>query len=272
MIPESLDPRDRADMTRPSFIRLGAASHRGLHLLPVANYFFASRLTVIDIVAAELSQAALNYPLAFLPYEEEVELVGLLSLEEGHNLFVSASGAWLADCVPASVATYPFRYRSASKGGRPVLLADAASGLLRPDAGDGGAPLFDAQGRPAEKLREVVTALKAYEKSRRLTRKVCWQLRAAGLLVPWGQGSEAPALRPLLRVDEARLRRLGLPELDALRQSGALLLAHAHLISLAGMPRLMRLAQAHATAEARRRKLLSSCFQLDEGAVDSFNF
>jgi hypothetical protein len=260
------------DMTRPSYVRLSAASHRGLRLLPMQDYSFASRAVLVDVVAAELSQAALNYPLGFLPREDAVDLVGLMSLEEGRNVFVSASGAWLTDWVPASVSTYPFRYRAEGKGGRPALLADAGSGLFTLEADERAELLFDAEGRPTDRLKKIVEALKAFEKSRRLTQKVCGQIRQAGLLVPWGKGCEAPSLRTMLRIDEPRLQKLTLPELGALRQSGALLLIYAHLFSLAGLPRLMRLAQVHATAEQQRRQFLQSCFPIDTGLEDSFKF
>lgn len=267
------------DMTRPRLERLGAASHRALAFRPAPDYAYAGRVTLAPIVAAELSLAALNYPLAFLPGpatqegdEGPMELVALFSIEEKHNLFVAANGSWLTDFVPASISTYPFRYRSGGHSGHSALFADMASGLLGTGPEHGGEPLFDPAGKPAAKMRQIVGALQAFERSRRLTQKVCGQVRQAGLLVPWGKVKDAPSLARLLRVDEPRLAKLSLRELDALRQSGALLLVYAHLISLAGLARLHRLARVHASAERQRRELLASCFQVDESIEDSFKF
>lgn len=271
-IAKSLAASGQPDMTRPQFVRLGAATHGRLRFRPAPDYFFAGSASMTPIVAAELSLAALNYPLAFLPREDTVELVGLLTIEEGRNLFVSASGAWLADCVPASVCTYPFRYQSGGKGGRPALFADMGSGLLSSGETEEGERLFDEEGRPSAKMREIVAALKAYEKSRRLTQKVCGQIRQAGLLVPWAEGGMSNAMHELMRVDEPRLGKLSLPELHALRQSGALLLVYAHLVSLAGLPRLARLAKVHAATDRQRRQFLESCFRIDPGIEDSFKF
>lgn len=271
----------RPDMTRPRLERVGAASHRGLAFRPAPDFAFASRAGMVPIVAAELSLAALNYPLAFLPTppaspqedgQETVELVGLLSLEEKRNLFVAANGAWLTDFVPASIGTYPFRYRPGSNGGHAALYADMASGLLGHGPEHGGEPLFGPDGKPSARMRQIVGALQAFEKSRRLTQKVCGQVLRAGLLVPWGQTKDAPSLSRLLRVDEPRLMKLGLRELDALRKSGALLLIYSHLISLAGLARLHRLTKVHASAERERRELLASCFQESESITDTFTF
>ncbi len=270
------------DMTRPRLERIGAASHRQLAFRPAPDFAFASRVAMVPIVAAELSLAALNYPLAFLPSAPAdpqqgadagpLELVGLLSIEEKRNLFVAANGAWLTDFVPASIGTYPFRYISGGHAGRSALYADMASGLLGHGPEHGGDPLFGPDGKPSEKMRQIVGALQAFEKSRRLTQKVCGQVRQAGLLVPWGETKDAPSLARLLRVDEPRLMKLGLRELDALRKSGALLLIYAHLLSLAGLARLYRLTKVHATAERERRQLFASCFQENESIEDSFKF
>lgn len=272
----------RPDMTRPRLERIGAASHRGLAFRPAPDFSFAGRAGMVPIVAAELSLAALNYPLAFLPTppaspQEEgapptMELVGLLSLEEKRNLFVAANGAWLTDFVPASIGTYPFRYRPGSNGGHAALYADMASGLFGHGQEHGGDPLFGPDGKPSAKMRQIVGALQAFEKSRRLTQKVCGQVLRAGLLVPWGQTKDAPSFARLMRVDEPRLMKLGLRELDALRKSGALLLIYSHLISLAGLARLHRLTKVHASAERERRELFASCFQENESIEDTFTF
>lgn len=280
--PTAAKPAAQPDMTRPRLERVGAASHRKLAFRPAPDFAFARRAGIVPIVAAELTLAALNYPLAFLPIpaaepsqagaEGPVELVGLLSLEEKRNLFVAANGAWLTDFVPASISTYPFRYRPGAGGGRAALYADMASGLLGSAEEHGGDPLFAPDGKPSAKMRQIVGALQAFEKNRRLTQKVCGQVRQAGLLVPWGKTKDAPSLASLMRVDEPRLQKLGLRELDALRRSGALLLVYAHLISLAGLARLHRLTKVHDAAERERRKLLASCFQETESIEDSFRF
>lgn len=272
----------RPDMTRPKLERIGAASHRGLAFRPAPDFSFASRVGMVPIVAAELSLAALNYPLAFLPTppadpqaeaaQPTMELVGLLSIEEKRNLFVAANGAWLTDFVPASIGTYPFRYRPGSGGGHAALYADMASGLLGHGPEHGGDPLFGPEGKPSPKMRQIVGALQSFEKSRRLTQKVCGQVLQAGLLVPWGETKDAPSLARLMRVDEPRLQKLGLRELDALRKSGALLLIYAHLLSLAGLARLHRLTKVHASAERERKELFASCFRENESIEDTFTF
>lgn len=258
-----------ADVTRQALVRITLSAHRHMSLRPIADYFFASAATTTEIVTAELAQAALNYPLAFVMRGEDLELVALLALNPGRNLFVSESGAWLSDFVPSSICTYPLQFRATATGGRSALLADANSGLIGVGKGE---PLFTVEGKPSEKTKEIVNILKMLEKSRKATRAACAQLLRYKLLVPWGPGSTAEPLRALCRVDEAAFNRLPQGMFLALRQAGALPIVYGHLLSLALLPRLAAMARIRSAAEEKRRKMLSSCFSVDEGLPDTIRF
>ena len=260
----------QADMTRPQPERVTAGAHGGLCLRPLADYFFASRVMVTDIVAAELAQAAVSFPLAFAGGGDDLRLVALLSTVADQNLFVSATGTWLTDFVPASLCTYPFTYQAPEDGGPAALYVDRASGLLDPAE---GAALFTEAGKPSDKMKEMVRILREYEKNRRLTRQICAALGRYGLLVPWGADCGVAALQGLLRVDEAALNRLPQGMFSALRQAGALPIAYAQLVSLALVPRLAGLARLHARAQEQRKQLLRSCFRQEDSILpDSFHF
>jgi hypothetical protein len=284
-VPQTGPAISPADFTRQELVRISKA-HRHLRFRPAGDYFFAARATLTNVVALELAQAAVSYPLAFIEDaqprggETGVELVALLSTVPERNLFVTPAGAWLSEFVPASINTYPFQYRHAegpSGPGNAALFVDQRSGLLGPDQGE---PLFDAEGKPSETTKEIVRVLRGLEKSRRATRKACARLRDCRLLAPWGSESEVPEFRRLLRLDETALNRLPQGVLSMLRQTGALAIAYAQMLSLAVLPRLAGLARRHAAADAQRQQFLSSCFQ-DPGSqgdlgglsgLDSFKF
>jgi hypothetical protein len=258
------------DGIRQELERVTLSAHGEMRFRPIANYLFAQGAMVADIAAAELAQAAINFPLAFVGRDEALDLVALLSTTPGRNLFVSDKGLWLADYVPASVCTYPFQYCTGAGGGAAALFVDMKSGLLTMNEGQ---PLFTEAGKPSDKTREIVHILRTYEKSRRATRKACAQLRQFNLLVPWGADCEVETLRKLWRVDEAMLNRLPQGAFEVLRQGGALPIIYAHLLSLALLPRLVALARMHSAADASKRKLLHSCFRMEEGLMDdSFKF
>jgi hypothetical protein len=275
-LPMGLNP---ADFTCQELARISIKAHRHMRFRPIGDYFFAARATLTNIVASELAQAAVTYPLAFMEDaqprggETGVELVALLTLLPERNLFVTSAGAWLSDFVPASINTYPFQYRQvegASGASGAVLFVDQKSGLIGPDEGE---PLFGADGKPSATTREIVRVLRGLEKTRRATRKACMKLRDCKLLVPWGSETEVPEFRRLLRLDEAALNRLPQGVLSMLRSAGALPIAYAQMLSMGVLPRLAGLAKRHAAADAKRRKLLDSCFKepvVDLG--DSFKF
>lgn len=258
-----------ADITRQAPVRITLSAHRHMSLRPITDYFFASSATTTEIVTAELAQAALSYPLAFVVRDGGIALVALLALNPGQNLFVSESGSWLSDFVPSSICTYPFQFRATEPGGRAALLADANSGLIGIGTGE---PLFTEEGKPSEKTKSIVHTLKLLEKSRKATRAACEQLLRYKLLVPWAPGSTVGPLRELFRVDENSFNRLPQGIFLLLRQACVLPIVYSHLLSLALLPRLAAMARICTAAEQKRRRLLNSCFSMDEGLPDTIPF
>lgn len=256
----------------PVLERVTRATHGALRLKPLADHFHAAGLWCAPLAAAEAPQAAVSFPLAFRAGEDGgAELLALFSLTPGRNHFVSEAGAWLCDFAPGHVTAHPFVYRADKAGGRAALFVEAGSPLLSPD---GGEPLFTAEGAPSERMKGIVRVLKGYNASLELAGRQASEALRFGVLTPWGPDCADEALRGLLRVDEAALSRLPLGMLDALRQSGALGLLYAQLVSMALLPRLAALGRMQAAARRRRGELLASCFREQEELVlpDSFRF
>lgn len=252
-----------------NLVRVSLSGHRHMCLRPPRDYFYADRLVMTEIVITELAQATVNFPLGLVVEDGEVRLMALLSLKADCNLFVSDKGTWLADHVPATLCTYPFRYFAPEGKSQAALFADMDSGLLTPDE---GAPLFTEEGKPSEKTKEIVGILRSLEKARKATRKACEQMLRYKLLVPWGQDCGVAPLQKLLRVNEAALARLPEGAHAALRQGGALPLIYAQLFSQAMLPRLQALCRMHDAMLAQRSRLLESCFRPDQEELDTFRF
>jgi hypothetical protein len=69
----------------------------------VANYTFAAADTVIPLVGAELSKAALAMPIGFVKLDDGYQLVAITSLQRGQNLYVAPDGKWLGGYIPAAL-------------------------------------------------------------------------------------------------------------------------------------------------------------------------
>jgi hypothetical protein len=256
-------------MPRRNLVRVSLSCHRHMCLRPLRDYFYADSLVMTEVVISELAQATVNFPLGLMVEDGVVKLMALLSLKADCNLFVSDKGTWLADHVPATLCTYPFRYFAPEGKSQAALFADMDSGLLTPHE---GAALFTEDGKPSERAKEIVGILRALEKARKATRKTCEQMLRYKLLVPWGEDCGIEPLQKLLRVNEAALGRLPEGAYAALRQSGAMPLIYAQLLSQAMLPRLQALCRMHDAMLSQRSRLLESCFRADHEELDMFHF
>lgn len=229
---------------------LDAEQHRDLRFTPNQPYDFARELVMIPVLAGEITRVAREMPVVF-PKSEGVPQA-LTGVRPGENLHVKDTGHWLGRYIPAHIRRYPFVLaeveisdaQRAEKGRQYAVQFDAAARHFeRPD----GHALLDAQGKPTEVLKNVQQILMGLQKDQERTRALVAQLDAAGLLVereiqvnPTANAANdtedtSHALSGLRLVDEKALARLDAETLATLRDSGALALVYAHLISLTNL-------------------------------------
>lgn len=199
------------------------------------GYLFASSIHMVPVVAAELSRLVTELPLAFTELDGEARLVAVLSLQPRMNPFVAPDGRWLGGYVPAALRGYPFRLAQVQGRTDSVLCVDEESGLLA-DAGD-GEPFFDADGKPAEAVGQILEFLAKTQRNAAVTQQAVDALKVADVLEPWPltlklEDARSVRVEGLLRVDEAALNALPDDDWLVLRRAGALPVAYAHLLSM----------------------------------------
>jgi len=233
-------------MAMARYVPLSRKQHMSKTWTPPDTYAFAAAETVVPAVGLELGMVAASMPMGFVKRGEKFQLVALLSRTAGTNLFIGPDGRWVAgDYVPAHFRCYPFKAlqrTGESPGTEPKLTVcvDEASGAIGDDPG--GKALFEADGTPAQSVREMVTFLTALERSQQVTQLATDALAEAALLAPWPLKA-AKGVAPIggvYRIDESLLAALDDAAFLKLRKAGALAVAYAQLLS---MPRLERLAQ-----------------------------
>jgi hypothetical protein len=233
----------------PNFTVISRDAHSDKRWQRPNGYAFAAKVALLPLFAAEMGEAAMSLPLAFAAQEDEFQLVSVLGLATGENLFVTQDGRWLGRYVPAALRSYPFRLADTQEG-QQVLCFDTDSGLLNDDPA--GEAFLNADGTPAAIVAEMLDFLGKMEANRGVTVAACAALQARKLLVPWNitvqrDGGEQK-VEGLYRVDEAALISLPDEEFVMLRENGALALAYCQLLSMQHLPTLAQLAQAHADA------------------------
>ena len=230
----------------PLFFRrivgVNPATHPTLRLDRSAGYGFAAHAQSVPLGLAEIEVAAQHYPVLFTSGPEPMP-VALLGLREGQNLFVSASGDWLANSyIPAYVRAFPF-----------VFVQDPASESLfvamEPDAvslnSGAGVPLFE-DARPTPALNEAIAFCTALREAVAAATTLGRALDAAGLLVEeeatinFTSGGAA-VVRGFKLVKAERLALLDDDVFLDWRRIGWLAAIYAHLYSAGRWQRLIEL-------------------------------
>lgn len=207
------------------------------------NYSFASKATIIPVVANEVGLAIRHYPLVFVQEANAAAptLVALVGLQADRNLFVSAEGDWRADTyIPAWVRRYPFYLVRSSQEKVSVAFDPSAQFFKGKDL----KPLFK-NGEPTDTLNAIVKFQGEYEIALQRTAAMVKALQEAGVmeqaLLSIGAKSQEKDPRRIggfLMINEAKLRELSAESLVKLQQANALPLAYAQLLSMSNLPSL----------------------------------
>lgn len=223
------------------YFALNKTAHHAHGWRKAPSLSFAAGQSVVAVQLEELPHLIPTLPLAFLPHPandgvQRFQLVALLSLTPGLNLYLTPDGRWMGGYVPAAFRGHPFRVLPDQRSGRSLLCFDADSGLLTEQPELDGQPFFDADGRLTPPLQAVLKFLRLCEQGRRATQQAVDLLSAQGLIVPWpvrmNQGdTDTTPVSGLYRVDESALRKLAAPALKAMQDGNALALAYAQLLS-----------------------------------------
>ena len=82
--------------------------HAGKGCRRAPHYSFAATQALTPLVGAEFAQAAVAMPMAFIEHSGRYLPVAVMSPVQGRNFFVSPTGQWLGNYVPAGLRSYPF--------------------------------------------------------------------------------------------------------------------------------------------------------------------
>ena len=217
-----------------------------------SGYAWASADTVVPLVASEMPNALLIYPLAFIRAQDDYLPVAVFGLGGNKNLFVAPDGRWIGGYKPLVYQAHPFVMASDDKG-QAIVCVKEDSDLLSDISGEA---LFEADGQPSAALKSAMELLGMIAGNRPATLRATQILQANGLIKPWqvvlkDEGGERP-VGGLYCIDEAALNALSAESFESLRQAGALLVAYCQLLSMQQLPVLGKLAKAHGLVDKER--------------------
>lgn len=248
---------------------ISAASHSNKRWQRVANYSFAARDTVCPLAIHEIPRAVMAVPMAFIKREEKFSIVAIQGLQPNTNLFVAPEFHWAGKYVPEGYQYHPFSL-ARNEQDKPILCVDEDSGVLVSADTAGAEDFFDAQGKPAPIIEQLLASLTRYVQGGLIANGVCKTLDSLELIKEWPlrlkiDGSER-GIEGFYTVDEQALKQLDGKQFLELRESDALLVAYCQLLSKV---HIQTLAQLYASASETASEVGVSGF--DEGGSISFD-
>lgn len=245
------------------------------HFLPAANYLFAEKEMVIEVLYAELSEAAASMPLGFIQQGEDFKLMGLLSATTGKNTYINAEGKWLSGYVPAVLRGYPFCAVPHPEDAEQAVICIDQPALV--NASDDSKPLFNDQQQPSEDLSKIMEFWQQIGSDRKTTATAVASLNDAGIITPWALSvrinNQDQPVAGFFHIDTEKLNNLSGEQMCQLRDSGALQLAYAQILSKKRLNILEQVTAQYTNYKEKRRQLDEQLDTLFNGEQDlSFGF
>lgn len=222
-------------------VPLSADTHRALRFAHSQPFDFASSQLLVPVTAGELDSVAREMPIVF--GREGGVPQALMGYEPGRNLHVQDSGHWVGRYIPAHIRRFPFILSDTTEANtestkrRFTIFLDSSARHLSDQTGE---RLFDDDGQPTKTLLRIQEILTAIQRDSERSKILVAQLESRQLLQERKikvepVGGEARELTGFRVVDTTRLAKLPAEQLAALRDSGALAMVYAHLLSLSNL-------------------------------------
>lgn len=235
-----------------TFAPISHSTHKSAGWDLISNYEFAAGDALVPISFSEAPRLLQHYVTAFYRNtpEEPLQMVAILGLFPGQNLYVSSRGEWIGNDVPAVYRGYPFRLLPVEESDKVVLCVDESSQNYKASLDEDSQPLFGADGKISDLTSRVKEFLVTQYQHRTNTEALLKLLDECGVLQPWhikvdGIPETIAPHSGLYHVNEAKLKALPADQLQGLAASGALGLAYAQILSEHRIQDLAKLMDMH---------------------------
>jgi len=216
-------------------------------LVPGEVPAFARTINAIPISYSEFALVAREYPIIFTMTANTRSFapVAVLGMAAGENLYDN-NGRWASNVyVPAYVRRFPFCMTRVTldKVEQKNRLICVEKSFIDDQNGEA---MFDADGQPIAKWKEIEKLLGEYELDLERSREMCDILADYGLLEPFTMqakfnagGGDPLHLTGMHRANEGKIEHLNASQLKNLVKKGVLSRIYAHLLSLDNFAKLL---------------------------------
>ncbi|MGE0876242.1 MAG: SapC family protein [Burkholderiales bacterium] len=214
---------------------------------------FVHQANAVPVSFTEFPLIAREYPIVFTTGDrgESYAAVAVLGMSQGENLFMDGK-AWVPRVyVPAYVRRFPFCMATVTLN--KTQQEDRLICVEKAWLDDKGEAMFDAEGKPLEKWRDIERLLTEFEADLARSREMCAILTDYALLEPFTMQATLNAggamhLTGMYRVDEKKLEHLNASQIKNLMRKGVMGRIYTHLLSLDNFNALLDRKAARAKA------------------------
>jgi hypothetical protein len=208
-------------------------------ILPNTWLNIAAALQLIPLTAKECGHVSSFLPIVFSPIGAPMP-IGITSFSPGKNtLFIN--GKWQEHTyIPAAVRRYPFALADLDKEGKRLLYIDHS--VLDENHNN---KLFDDAGKNGELLDQSIKHCKSFDVDIHQTTEIIELIDSMGLfketqlVITTKDGSEKKT-SPFKIIDVEKLHQLSDSDIVRLQKSQALMMIHAHIISMNNIESIAR--------------------------------
>jgi hypothetical protein len=207
---------------------------------------FVQHGNAIPISLSEFQPVARDYPIVFTGADgtQSFAPVAVLGLTSGENLFYD-NASWVSGVyIPAYARRYPFCMAKVNVNR--VEQKDRLICIEKTYIDDQGEPMFDQEGQPNSKWKDLERLLGEYEADLERSREMCSILSDYGLFEPFtmqasfrDQAAKPMQVTGMFRVVEKNLENLNAAQLKNLMRKAILPRIYMHLLSLENFGRLL---------------------------------
>jgi len=223
---------------------LSKERHATKKLKRSTSYEFSRNFHLCKLGVQEFGQASASFPIVFIEQKDSENFipVALMGLSNDENLFVSNTGSWDAEYIPALIRRFPFySTKIPDKEDEFLISLDEGSDLINDTEGE---PLFDNEGNPTNIIDNVKRFLLEIHRFDLVTDQFSGLLRECNLLTPFNIkakiGESGININGIYALNEERLKTISDKRFLELRDKQFLGPIYAHLVSLGRFERLIQ--------------------------------
>lgn len=230
-----------------SIIPISNKTHLRSKFSPITSFEFAKNKNLCEILMDECSLVAAQSPIVFAKNDTKKFIpCCVLGLLPKQNVFISKSGQWKTDYVPAVLRTYPFSLVKADKE-KLVLCIDNTENMLSNDNSKDGFKLFNEDGSQSTYLSNALRFLASVEEQRQKMSANVDLISSLDILEEWPinveSEQEKKKLKGFWKVNRNKFLNLDKETFYELRENSILDLIFAHFFSLRNIEKISKMAE-----------------------------